>query len=83
MSTKLKHNNYTGMYCNLQRYASQTAQSNVQLTYGTQQTAKETKYEHKKAHINDLNFRRISAILYEIQREWCLSIYKRRVRQWL
>jgi hypothetical protein len=60
-----------------------TAQNNVQLTYGTQQAVQQPKQEHKEAPTDDLNCRSISAIVYQIEREWCLSIYKRTVSQWL
>jgi hypothetical protein len=76
MPTKPKHNNYTGIYSNLQCYASNKAQNNVQLTYGTQQAVQQPKQKPKKAPTDDLNCRSISAIVYQIERKWCLSIYR-------
>ena len=39
--------------------------------------------EHTEAHTDDLNCRSISAIVYLIQRDGCLSIYKRTECLWL
>jgi hypothetical protein len=76
MPTKPKHNNYNGIYSNLQCYASKIVQNNVQLMYGTQKAVQQPKQEPKKAPTDDLNCRSISAKVYQIKREWCLSIYK-------
>ena len=42
--------------------------NNVQLTYGTQQSLQQPRQEPKEAPIDDLNFRSISAIVYQIKR---------------
>jgi hypothetical protein len=52
------------------------AQNNVQLTYGTQQAVQQPKQEPKKTPTDGLKCRIISAIVYETEREGCLSIYK-------